>query len=84
MAAICKALSALLSYPTAELQAAVPDILALLREDRTLALAPREALKALAAGIGEDDLLDLQARYVDLFDRCRSLSLHLFEHVHGE
>ena len=26
----------------------------------------------------------LQERYVDLFDRGRSLSLHLFEHVHGE
>jgi len=26
----------------------------------------------------------LQERYVELFDRTRSLSLHLFEHVHGE
>ena len=26
----------------------------------------------------------LQERYVALFDRSRSLSLHLFEHVHGE
>ena len=30
------------------------------------------------------DLYDLQERYVLLFDRTRSLSLHLFEHVHGE
>jgi nitrate reductase molybdenum cofactor assembly chaperone len=30
------------------------------------------------------DLLDLQERYVALFDRGRALSLHLFEHVHGE
>ena len=30
------------------------------------------------------DLYDLQERYVQLFDRTRSLSLHLFEHVHGE
>ena len=37
-------------------------------------------LKELAAG----DLYDLQERYVLLFDRTRSLSLHLFEHVHGE
>ncbi len=30
------------------------------------------------------DLYELQERYVLLFDRTRSLSLHLFEHVHGE
>ena len=30
------------------------------------------------------DLLDAQERYVGLFDQSRSLSLHLFEHVHGE
>ena len=29
-------------------------------------------------------IYDLQERYVLLFDRTRSLSLHLFEHVHGE
>jgi nitrate reductase delta subunit len=37
-------------------------------------------LEEIAAG----DLYDLQERYVLLFDRTRSLSLHLFEHVHGE
>src|SRR5690606_16374998 len=31
-----------------------------------------------------EDLLDLQAAYTELFDRSRALSLHLFEHVHGE
>src|SRR4029079_808094 len=30
------------------------------------------------------DLYDLQERYGLLFDRTRALSLHLFEHVHGE
>lgn len=30
------------------------------------------------------DLLDLQEEYVALFDRTPSLSLHLFEHVHGD
>ena len=36
------------------------------------------------AEITTGDLYDLQERYVLLFDRTRSLSLHLFEHVHGE
>ena len=30
------------------------------------------------------DIYDLQQSYLLLFDRTRSLSLHLFEHVHGE
>jgi nitrate reductase delta subunit len=30
------------------------------------------------------DLLDLQEDYVALFDRTPSLSLHLFEHIHGD
>ena len=30
------------------------------------------------------DPLDAQERYVELFDRGRATSLHLFEHVHGE
>jgi nitrate reductase delta subunit len=29
-------------------------------------------------------MLDLQSTYSELFDRSRSLSLHLFEHVHGD
>ena len=38
----------------------------------------------LLAELADGDLYDLQERYVLLFDRTRSLSLHLFEHVHGE
>src|SRR5205823_11381964 len=34
--------------------------------------------------LAADDLFDLQERYVWLFDRTRSLSLNLYEHVHGE
>ena len=47
------------------------------------AIAQR-ALNLLIDEIATSDLFDLQERYVDLFDRGRSLSLHLFEHVHGE
>ena len=44
----------------------------------------RLALAHLVNEIADRDLLDAQSRYVDLFDRTRVLSLHLFEHVHGE
>ena len=46
--------------------------------------AVRRQLDDLLNDIAGGDLYDLQERYVLLFDRTRSLSLHLFEHVHGE
>lgn len=81
---IFKVLSALLSYPTAELQAAVPELQAAVADTSGLPRAPRAALQALVDEIGQRDLYELQERYVALFDRGRRLSLHLFEHVHGE
>jgi nitrate reductase delta subunit len=44
----------------------------------------RDRLDRLLEEMASGDLYDLQERYVLLFDRTRSLSLHLFEHVHGE
>ena len=44
----------------------------------------RGALDVLIEEISIVDLYDLQERYGLLFDRTRALSLHLFEHVHGE
>jgi nitrate reductase delta subunit len=41
-------------------------------------------LDALLSRFESEDLLDLQSTYSELFDRSRSLSLHLFEHVHGD
>ncbi|WP_086466076.1 nitrate reductase molybdenum cofactor assembly chaperone [Oceanibaculum nanhaiense] len=79
-----KALSALLNYPSAELVAAMPEIRAVLTGE---GLVPRSSLKALEpllSSFETAELYDLQERYVLLFDRSRSLSLHLFEHVHGE
>ena len=79
-----KVLSALLSYPTAELQAAVPEMRAVLDTESRLPRKNRERLDRILEEIAGGDLYDLQERYVLLFDRTRSLSLHLFEHVHGE
>ncbi len=79
-----KALSALLSYPTKDLKEAADEIRTVISEE---SLAPDWAIGKLDRLI-EDlktlDLYELQERYVFLFDRTRSLCLHLFEHVHGE
>jgi nitrate reductase delta subunit len=79
-----KILSALLSYPTAELQSAVPAMRAALDAEGRLPRHNRDRLDRLLDDLATHDLYDLQERYVLLFDRTRSLSLHLFEHVHGE
>jgi nitrate reductase delta subunit len=79
-----KVLSALLSYPTEELIAASPELKAVLGRENVLPPAHLAALERLIDDLAAHDLLDAQARYVLLFDRTRSLSLHLFEHVHGE
>src|SRR5687767_7430937 len=84
MSRTLKALSALLTYPTAELQQAAGEIGATIEEHRLVPSRIRADLKKLVDEIGNGDLYDLQERYVLLFDRTRSLSLHLFEHVHGE
>lgn len=79
-----KALSLLLSYPSRDLQQAMPEIGAVLADDPRIAADTRVALRELADGFAGADLYDLQESYVMLFDRSRTLSLNLFEHVHGE
>jgi nitrate reductase molybdenum cofactor assembly chaperone NarJ/NarW len=77
-------LSAVLSYPETGLLEALPEIHAAIDEEAMLPHAARRALDDLIAELAGADLYDLQERYVSLFDRSRALSLHLFEHVHGE
>lgn len=79
-----KALSALLTYPTADLQAAAPDVARALAAEGLLPEDRRGALEPLLAELAAWDLMDLQERFVLLFDRSRTLSLNLFEHIHGE
>lgn len=78
-----KALSALLSYPSSDLQQAVPAIRVVLGEG-LLPQSAVAALEPLLLSLETKDIYDLQERYVLLFDRSRTLSLNLFEHVHGE
>lgn len=79
-----KVLSLLLSYPDSELQGAIPELKQALVEESWLRPRDRALVERLADNIAATDLYDAQERYVLLFDRTRTLSLHLFEHVHGE
>jgi nitrate reductase molybdenum cofactor assembly chaperone NarJ/NarW len=79
-----KALSALLCYPSVELKEAADDIAHVMASEAILSEDAQAALKPLLDDLKEMDIYDLQERYVLLFDRSRTLSLNLFEHVHGE
>jgi len=79
-----KVLSALAAYPSAAMVEAVPAMRQVLEAEGLLAVPARRLLEPLLADLAGGDIMDLQERYVFLFDRTRSLSLHLFEHVHGE
>ena len=79
-----RVLSALLRYPEEPLRRAIPELPAALVAEGALDAAQRAALDPLFTRLTRADLLDSQEAYVSLFDRGRALSLHLFEHVHGE
>ena len=79
-----RALAVMLAYPSPELQAHAGEIRDAIAGEKGLSAAGRKRLEPLLRSLETEDLLDLQSAYSELFDRSRSLSLHLFEHVHGD
>ena len=76
--------SLLLSYPTQDLQAVCGEIRDRLSADKSLPPDTAKRLHPLLTRLAASDVYDAQEAYVELFDRGRAHSLHLFEHVHGE
>ncbi len=81
---LLKVLSALLSYPQPEMIAALPEMRTAIAGAAGLGKKTQRRLNGFIDHLTGLPLLDLQEAYVLLFDRSRSLSLHLFEHIHGE
>jgi nitrate reductase delta subunit len=79
-----KALGALLDYPTAELLAAADEIEQGLAEERAMPAAELEGVRAFIDRLRRGDVMDLQEYWIGLFDRCKRLALHLYEHSYGE
>lgn len=80
---ILKLFSLLLDYPTdnsVELIAEIKNHLAA----SELSNNSKQGVKQLLVHFTDHSLLDLQSDYDSMFERGRSLSLHLFEHIHGE
>jgi nitrate reductase delta subunit len=79
-----RALALLLGYPDAALRGVLPQLADAIDAEAALPKARRAELRAFAGEMQRLDPIDLEARYVQLFDRGRATSLHLFEHVHGD
>lgn len=79
-----KVLSALLLYPTRELAEAREEMVVVLESEALVNSSLREGLRRLIDARADAGPLAAEAEYVALFDSSRSLSLHLFEHVHGD
>jgi len=78
-----KVISRLMDYPSQELADHADELIAGVRGSQ-LPLIQQDELSQFIKKLASTDLYDAQERYDLLFERGRSLSLLLFEHVHGE
>lgn len=79
-----KILGLLLDYPTQALMAHLEDCEQELRQEKFLPRKHLQAVTKFLEALKDQDLYQLQEEYVSTFDRGRSHSLHLFEHIYGE
>lgn len=79
-----KILAALLTYPGRDLAGAAPGFVPILQREGWLSAKSVKGIERLVSWMQMTDLLDVQEEYVAMFDRTPSLSLHLFEHIHGD
>ena len=79
-----RVLAHLLRYPDAAFRSHIPEMQAALKAEAALAPMRLAELHALLKHLAQHPALEVESEYVELFDRGRSTSLHLFEHVHGD
>ena len=79
-----RALARLLGYPDSDLHGDLAAVQEVLHTERALALPRLGELDALIDSLQRAAPLEAEAEYVQIFDRGRATSLHLFEPVHGD
>ena len=79
-----RVLARLLSYPDAQLRGDLDDMRQALLSEHAMPTARLAELGALMSTLETGNALENEAEYVEVFDRGRATSLHLFEHVHGD
>ncbi|GAA5523671.1 nitrate reductase molybdenum cofactor assembly chaperone NarJ [Microbulbifer aestuariivivens] len=84
MKRILRAIALLLDYPSEELKTHISEVREDLNSDPSLSAKERAMLEPLLVSFERDTLLELQVTYSDVFDSSRTMSLNLFEHIHGD
>ncbi len=79
-----RVLAALLAYPDQGMRSYLGEMRTILRDEHALSAARCREIDALIDSLDRAEPLEAEAGYVELFDRGRATSLHLFEHVHGD
>ena len=79
-----RVLAHLLSYPDVTLRSHLGEMRDALHDERALSAGRLIELDALIGRLRGGRAIDVEAVYVELFDRGRGTALHLFEHVHGD
>ncbi|MCZ7599464.1 MAG: nitrate reductase molybdenum cofactor assembly chaperone [Gammaproteobacteria bacterium] len=79
-----KVIAVLLHYPDEQLQANADELIAVLDAEGLIRGRRRAGIVGFITQLRDGDLLERQAEYVETFDRGRSRSLYLYEHLHGE
>ena len=79
-----RVLAHLLRYPGPEFRANIPEMQQALKDEAALAPMRLAELGALLKHLMQHPSVEVEADYVELFDRGRATALHLFEHVHGD
>ncbi len=79
-----KLFSILLSYPEPRWSNEFDQMREYIEAEENFTAAQKQKLIGFIECLSTEDILDSQERYVSSFDKGRSLSMLLFEHVHGE
>ncbi|MBU2705585.1 nitrate reductase molybdenum cofactor assembly chaperone [Zooshikella marina] len=74
----------LLDYPTQDIASSMDEVHQIILQDIALDEKTKQHVLSFIEHYSPYSLLDWQSEYEGLFDRSRSLSLHLFEHTYGE
>ena len=74
----------LLDYPDATLRYDFSVMRVALQSEKSIIGSRLDEIDLLMSTLQSSNALDVEAAYVELFDRGRATSLHLFEHVHGD
>lgn len=79
-----KLLGFLLTYPDHDHIKVAEEASSILESESWVSPQGRVRLQEALQAFQTRSILDIQEEYVALFDRTPSLSLHLFEHIHGD